>query len=269
MLIFRLCVVVAVTGFAAGAAKALDPNLSPAEALRSGYEAYKAGDVQTALEALNYAAANGHPAALWKLGRMYQTGDLVAEDDGKAMELFARITKEYGEEGRDGPDAPFVADAWVTLGSYYQSGIPGRVDADPGTARRIFAYAASYFGDSDAQFSLASMFLSGQGGDQSIRQAARWFKLAARKGHVGAQAEFGHMLFEGIGMERRPVEGLMWLSIARLLSPGDPVIQARHEQAFSTADEEQRRQAMAMAETWVAHNTGGAQAQATTAEPIQ
>ena len=113
------------------------------------------------------------------------------------------------------------------------------------------------------------MFLDGQGGDQNVRQAARWFKLAARKGHVGAQAEFGHMLFEGIGVERRPVEGLMWLSIAQLHEPGDPVIQARHEQAFSTASEEQRREAMAMAETWISHNTGGAtQAQATTAAPV-
>jgi TPR repeat protein len=269
MRISRFCVVVVLTGFGAGAAQALDPNLSPAEAFRSGYEAYKAGDAQTALEALNYAAANGHPGALWKLGRMYQTGDLVTEDDGKAMELFARVANEYGDENPHGPDAPFVADAFVTLGSYYQSGIPGQVTADPGRARRFFAYAASYFGDSDAQFSLAGMFLQGEGGDQNARQAARWFKLAARKGHVGAQAEFGHMLFEGIGMDRRPIEGLMWLSIARLSSPGDPLIQARHEQAFSTASEDQRREAMGMAEVWIAHNTGGAQAQAAPVAPLQ
>ena len=270
MLISRLCVIAVLTGFGGGAAQALDPNLSPAEAFRSGYEAYKAGDVETALEALNYAAANGHPGALWKLGRMYQTGDLVDEDDGKAMELFARVATEYGDENPDGPDAPFVADAFVTLGTYYQRGIPGRIDADPGRARRFFAYAASYFGDSDAQFSLANMFLNGQGGDQNVRQAARWFKLAARKGHVGAQAEFGYMLFEGIGVDRRPLEGLMWLSIARLLSPGDPAVQARHEQAFSTATEEDRRQAMAMAQTWIEHNTGGTtQAQAAAAAPAQ
>ena len=40
----------------------------------------------------------------------------------------------------------------------------------------------------------------------------------------GAQAEFGHMLYEGIGMDRRPVEGLMWMSIARLSNPGDPTV---------------------------------------------
>ena len=54
----------------------------------------------------------------------------------------------------------------------------------------------------------------------------------------------------------------MWLTIARLSSPGDPAIQARHEQAFSTADENQRREAMALAEAWLAHRTGGAQASA-------
>jgi TPR repeat protein len=251
----------ALTGLGTGGAQALDPNLSPSEAFRSGYEAYKAGDAETALEALNYAAERGHPGALWKLGRMYQTGDLVTEDDKKAMELFARVANEYADGNPHGPDAPFVADAFVTLGSYYRSGIPGAVDADAGIARRFFAYAASYFGDADAQNALASMYLLGQGGDQNARQAARWFKLAARKGHVGAQAEFGHMLYEGLGIERSPVEGLMWLSVARLSSPGDPMIQARHEQAFSTASETDRRQAIGMAEAWLAHNGAGAQAQ--------
>jgi hypothetical protein len=260
--------VFAVTAMSASAGLALDPSLSPGEAFRSGYEAYKAGDASAALEALNYAAAKGHPGALWKLGRMYQTGDLVTEDDKKAMELFSRVAGEYGDGNPHGPEAPFVADAFVTLGNYYQNGIPGQVTADPRRARGFFAYAASYFGDPDAQYSLAMMFLQGTGGDKNPRQAARWFKLAASKGHVGAEAAFGHMLYEGIGVERRPVEGLMWLTIARLSSPGDPVIQARHEQAFSTADESQRREAMKLAQAWIARRTGGAQAQAQ-AQPKQ
>jgi hypothetical protein len=262
MRISRVCIVVGVTLLAAGGAYALDPNLSPGEAFRSGIQAYKAGDAETALEALNYAADHGHPWALWKLGRMYQTGDLVTEDDRKAMELFTRVATAYADGNPNAPEAPFVADAFTSLGSYYRNGIPGSVDADPGRARRFFAYAASYFGDSDAQYSLATMFLQGQGGEQDARQAARWFKLAARKGHVGAQAEFGHMLYEGIGLERRALEGLMWLTIARLASPGDPLIQAYHEQAFSTADEALRRDAMVAAEAWMQkRGGGGAQAQ--------
>jgi TPR repeat protein len=267
MQISRLCAAILVTGLSAGGARALDANLSPAEAFRSGYEAYKAGDAETALEALNYAAEHGHAAALWKLGRMYQTGDLVAEDDARAMELYARVADQYGEGNPYGPDAPFVADSFVTLGTYYQDGIPGTVTPDLSRARRFFAYAASYFGDTDAQFRLANMFLLGQGGEQSARQAARWFKLAASSGHAGAQAEFGRMLFEGIGLERHPSEGLMWITVAKLASPGDPSIQARHEQAFSMASEVERVEAMHMAETWLGIATAGAQAQAMPAAP--
>lgn len=253
---FKGLLVIAAIGWAAPA-QALDPDLSSSEAFRSGYEAYKAGDAQTAVEALNFAAGKGHPGALWKLGRMYQTGDLVSEDDIKALELFAQVANEYADGNPRGPDAPFVADAFVKLGGYYRKGIPGAVEADPVRARRYFNYAASYFGDPDAQYWLASMMLAGQGGDQNERQAAKWFKLAARKGHVGAQAEFGRMLYEGIGVERRPVEGLMWLSIARVSNPGDPAIQVQHEQAFSTAEEGQRRQASARADDWLARNGDG------------
>src|SRR5215210_617934 len=82
----------------AGPVQALDPDLSAGEAFRSGYQAYKAGDAETALEALNFAAEKGHPAALWKLGRMYQTGDLVAEDDKRAMDLFAKVANDYADD---------------------------------------------------------------------------------------------------------------------------------------------------------------------------
>ena len=256
MRIFRFVGVLLAAGASIGSAQALEPNLSPGEAFWSGYEAYRAGDAATALEALNFAADKGHAAALWKLGRMYATGDLVTEDDRKAMELFARVANDYADGNPYGPDAPFVADAFVTLGGYYQAGIPGAVNADPGQARRYFSYAASYFGDPDAQYQLAMMYLHGDGGEQNARQAARWFKLAARKGHAAAQAEFGTMLYEGIGVGRSPTEGLMWLSVARLVSPGDPLVQSRHEQAFSTASEDERRRAMSLAEDWVARQGG-------------
>lgn len=266
MRISRVLIVVLTSGLGAGLAAApalaLDPDLSPAEAFRSGYEAYKAGDAATALEALGFAADHGHPGALWKLGRMYQTGDLVTEDDMMAMQLFAKVANEHADGNPRGPDAPFVADAFTTLGAYYRNGIPGSVNADPDLARRYFSYSASYFGDADAQYSYAAMLLSGQGGEPDPRQALRWFKLAALKGHAAAQAEFGYMLYDGTGVGRRPLEGLMWLSIAQLSNPGDPLVQSRHEQAFATAGEEQRREAVAMAETWIAHNVAGSQAQA-------
>ena len=197
---------------------------------------------------------------MWKLGRMYATGDLVPEDDRRALEFFSAVANAYGDSSPWAAEAPYVADAFTTLGAYYQTGIPGTVSADPRLARRYFEYSASYFRDADAQYALAMMLLAGQGGEPDARQAARWLKLAARKGHVGAQTEFGHMLYEGIGVGRRPVEGLKWLTIARLSSPGDPFIQSRQENAFSTADENERRRAMEQAEEWVADNMPQARA---------
>lgn len=236
---------------AAAPALALDPSLTPSEALRSGYAAYKSGDTATAIEALNFAATQGHPAALWKLGRMYATGDGVTEDDAKALNFFSQVANEFADGNPRGPDAPFVADAFVNLGGYYRNGLAGTLDADPPRARRYFSYAASYFGDPDAQYQLASMYLSGEGGEEDARQAVRWFKLAARKGHAAAQAELGRLLYEGVGVEQSPVKGLMWLTIARLNGHGDPVIEAQHDQAYSAANDDQRRTATALAEDWM------------------
>ncbi len=247
-----LLLAISVVSGGAAPALALDPNLTPAAAFRSGYQAYKAGDSQTALEALGFAADKGHPGAMWKLGRMYATGDLVKEDDGKAMELFSKVADQYADENPRGPDAPFVSDAFVSLGNYFEAGVPGAVKADPDKARGYYSYAASYFGDPQAQYSLAEMLRAGEGGKKDQRQAARWYKLAAQKGHARAQAQLGRLMLEGVGIQRSPVKGLMWLSIAQLGGRGDPTIQALHEEAFSAAEEAQRRAAIALAEDWVA-----------------
>ena len=46
----------------------------------------------------------------------------------------------------------------------------------------MFGYAASYFGDPDAQYRLGRMYLDGNGALKEPKQAARWLSLAARKG---------------------------------------------------------------------------------------
>ena len=61
----------------------------------------------------------------------------------------------------------------------------------------MFRYAASYFGDSDAQYNLARLYLAGTGAPKDPTQAARWLLLAANKGDHRAQALLGGMLFRG------------------------------------------------------------------------
>jgi len=238
-----------VTGFT-GAALAFDLDATPREAFREGYDAYKNGDTKNALDGMGFAAEKGHRPALWKLGQIYATGDGVAEDDRKAFLLFSRIVNDYKDGDRLGSDLRFVSGAFVAIGGYYQTGIIDAMPANEVRARRFFRYAASYFRDAEAQYRLAGMYLSGQGGDENHRQAARWYKLAAGKCHVGAQAMLGRLMLEGIGVRRNTVNGLMWLSIARQERPSDADVQLLHEEAFAAAREAERAKAMALAQDW-------------------
>jgi TPR repeat protein len=232
---------------------------SALEALRQGARAYYAGDKAEALDGLQSAAASGHPAAQWKLGRMYANGDGVTEDDLKAFEYFNQIIAAHADDAPTSSQAPFVANAFVEVGSYYLTGIQNSaVRPNVDRAREIFTYAASYFGDALAQVNLGSMYLEGIGGDRDPRQAARWFLLAARKGQIDAQVRLGELLTTGELIEPNPVHGLMWLTVAlqrsRALGQLNPEIMAVHEQAFSLASEDVRRKATALAEQWLADN---------------
>jgi TPR repeat protein len=256
---FVVCALGFIGQAAAFDAKNISPDTPPAEAFKYGFDAYKSGDKLTAFEALSFAAGKGHAIAQWKLARMYADGDGVDRDDYKAFELFSEVADAHADDSPSEPVAPFVSNAFVRLGTYYYDGIPNTaIKADPSRARQIYAYAASYFGDPDAQLKLARMYYEGEGGDRDTLQAARWAKLAADKGNVGAQALLGHLLFEGDGgLPRQPELGLMYLSVARdRASQKERWIFDMQEEALAVATEKQRRSAMALADDWMARNPG-------------
>jgi TPR repeat protein len=259
--LFRgLLAATAVLGLAGGAAafdaKSLGADTAPADALKYGLNSYKSGDKETAAEALGLAADKGNPIAQWKLGRMYAEGDGIARDDYKAFELFSEMADAHAEDGPAQPNSRFISNAFVALGGYYKDGIPNTdVKQDPARARQIYAYAASYFGDPEAQVNLALMYYSGEGGERDPVQAARWANLAAAKGNVGGQALLGHILFEGDGVERQSVLGLKYLTIARdRAKPSDVWIFEMQERALSLATETERRTAMALVDDWLKTN---------------
>lgn len=232
------------------------PPLRPVdEAFRSGAQALRSGQTAKGVDALRYAADQGHPAAQWKLGRMYADGDGVKRDDMKAFEYFSRVANSHADDYPGTPQARFVASAFVALGSYYLAGIPNSsVRRDPNRARDMFSYAASYFGDPDAQFRLAKLYLDGAGVKRDPRQAARWLFLASQKGQYEAQAMLGHMLFRGDdGISPQPARGLMWLTLARdsAAGPGDKWVVDLYEDAFQDATPDERAAALKNLEQWL------------------
>jgi hypothetical protein len=230
-------------------APALNPHLTePFKSMRDAFnkamKGYNAGDKADAVRAFAYAAAQGHVMSSWKLARMYAEGDGVPHDDLKAFEYYSQTADEDRDEGPGSPNARFIANAYVALGTYFLDGIPNTyVKVDAERARNLFKYAATLFGDPDAQYNLARMLADGTGGPKDIRDAVRWLNLAAEKNHHPSQALLGHILFTGNGVPRQAAQGLMWLSLAR--EGADPskdgwITQLR-DQAFAAANENERQ----------------------------
>lgn len=226
-------------------------DLSPSEALRHGARQYYAGDKTAALTSLQYAAENGQPMAAWKLGEMYAKGDGVQEDDMKAFQYYSQVVREHGDSRPNEPDAPFVASAFVALGSYYLNGISDTVPQNMARAQQIFTHAASYFGDPGAQYELGRIYQ-----DSNSRMAVRWYNLAALKGHVGAQARLGETLYEMGHSDMKKARGLMWLSVARqqVNDVSGSWINDLHEQYFAHSSETVRTLARNLADNWIEHN---------------
>ncbi|MGL4440903.1 MAG: tetratricopeptide repeat protein [Bosea sp. (in: a-proteobacteria)] len=226
----------------------LAPFSSARDAVRAGVKDYNAGDKAGAARALEFAAGQGHVLALWKLGKMHSIGDGVPHNDLKAFEYFSKIADEYADETPGTQNAKVVSSAVTQLGIYMRDGIKGTyVTASAARAAELFQYAASYYGDADAQFELSRLFLDGRGVAKDARQAARWLNLSAEKGHVESQGLLGQLMTTGVvGMPRQAARGLMWLTLAK--DGADPVRHAdiieAHRKAFEAATPQDREAAL-------------------------
>ena len=233
-------------------------EVSPMEAFRSGTSALQAGDNAKAVTSLQYAAEKGHAPSQWKLGRMYARGDGVPQDDLKAFRYFSGIANLHAEDSPFTPEARFVASAFVSLGNYYTDGIGSAVRPDPDRAREMYRYAATYFGDPDAQYMLARIYLEGRGVSKDPRQAARWLRLAANKGQYQAQAKLGEMFFRGVEVPRQAARGLMWLMLARdAASVEEAWISDSYNSAVAKATDDERELALMYLRSWLKGDGGG------------
>lgn len=224
-----MILLLAATGAFATAAEALEPQTGaaavavapifkdPRTALLRGIQGYQAGDFAASISALKYAAEGGQPLARWKLGQMYATGDGVPSDHFTAYKYFDQIVRGYDDERADPRVRSIVSSAFVSVGAYSLTGIPNTdVRRNPERALDLFHYAATYFGDGNAQYHLARMYLDGDGVSRDTRLAMQWLNSAADKNHVEAQAVLGDMLFRNSANQPgRRARGLMYLTLAR------------------------------------------------------
>jgi TPR repeat protein len=225
---------------------------TPQEAFRAGTQALRQGKTDQGVMELEYAAEQGVPGAIWKLGRMYADGDGVKANKARSYEYFRRLTTAHADEAAGTPNARFLANAFVTLGLYHLDGIPGTLRADPNVAREMFRYAASYYADPEAQYYLGRLYLLGKGAPKDAIQAARWLRLSANKGDHRAQALLGGMLFKGEQVSRQAALGLFWLIIAKDgAGPDENWITDMYSSALAQASENERALAHKYLEDWL------------------
>ncbi len=244
----------AVTGAAlpAHAQTAADAALNMANML-DGAGGGVSGDAL--LAGLETAAAEGEPMALWQLGTMYENGQGVERDLAKAFSYFDQIARENAGSIPKGSNADIIAQSLLKVSDYYKRGVPDAgIPADADRYHDALVHAATYFGDADAQYRVGLLYSNADELGVNPLQSARWFSLAARKGHCPAQAHLGDMLFTGVegSFEAQPVEGLMWLAIAQKRCAGTADagwIDEMVNHAVAVALPEQRNEAFTLAES--------------------
>jgi uncharacterized protein len=272
---YFLLVAVCGLGFGWTAAYALDGTKTPANTaptigqvapeeamysakLREWFHARQIGDIKAARKVLEDAAREGDVGATWKLGRMYADGDGVEQNDQRAFEYFRTLADSHAEETPGSAPAVFVAKAFVEIGGYYLTGIAKYIKPDAARAHQMFSYAASYFGDPDAQYRLGRTYLDGQGTAKSPKQGARWLSNAAGKGQYQAQAVFGAMLFKGEYVPRDAARGLMYLILGSdAASSGETWITDLYTAALKQATPDERARALDLLKRWIEQSRSG------------
>src|SRR5271168_4745633 len=125
---------------------------SAKEALRVGVNDLRAGDAKSSVQALTYAAEGGETLARWKLGSMYASGEFVPRNDLMAYKYFEQLVDSYDEDALDHRDIGAISNAFVAVGAYNLTGIPNsEITPDPERALEMFQFAATNFGDPEAQ----------------------------------------------------------------------------------------------------------------------
>lgn len=227
------------------------PFGSATQAYREGVNALKLGKPATALPALEYAASRGVLGAQVKLARAYASGRDLPKDDAKAFTYFQQIADQLADISPSSPIAKYAAEAFVALGQYYHDGIPAMKLAPNSTyAVDLFRHAASYFGDAEAQYRLARLYLDGDGVEKNVGLAINWLATSAKKQHAASQATLGELLWRGQDVRQRRARGLALIMLAHENAGAggkEPQwIGDLYQEAFATSDSGTRKDAEAL-----------------------
>ena len=149
------------------------------------------------------------------LSDQYSAPASQTELEQLALSNAAKPNRDPAAElgGMNAPEVGTPGSAQIAAGA--KSSIPStqkRLD-DHHFAVQLYQESAEN-GDSDAQYKLGLLYLTGNGALQDFAEAAKWLKLAAEQGYALAQYELGLIYRTGYGLAIDQVQSYMWLNLA-------------------------------------------------------
>lgn len=105
-------------------------------------------------------------------------------------------------------------------------------------------------GDSDAQYKLGLLYLTGNGALQDFAEAAKWLKLAAEQGYGLAQYELGLIYRTGYGLAVDQVQSYVWLNLAAAAGVQEAV--TARDEVMRSLSTKQLAQAQKISREWLA-----------------
>lgn len=179
-----------------------DPTSKANSAFENGIEAYRTGDIETAVSEWTTASAGGHPLASYLLAELYDQGKGVEKSPSLAFQYYKRAA----DEGQ--------AVAGVKVGLIYRDG-----DKSLGI-KKNYEKAIEYFEKGalqawpPSQYYLADMYRRGLGVPVEWSEGLRWLLLAAKKKYAPAMLEIAKIHFEGQGVLPDRVRGWSFIDLA-------------------------------------------------------
>jgi hypothetical protein len=152
---------------------------------------------------------------------------------------------------------PSAAEAGVIPSKNYQLDRPKKQSApqvsnpadDHYFTVRLYQESAES-GNSDAQYKLGLLYLTGNGALQDFDEAAKWLKLAAEQGYALAQYELGLIYRTGHGVAIDQVQSYVWLNLAAAAGIQQAV--AAREEVMRSLNGKQLAQAQKASREWLA-----------------
>ena len=151
------------------------------------------------IEALTLSARSGDAASQYQLGRLYDEGDGIDENNEKAVEWY----RKSAEQG--------YAKAQGYLSEMYFIGEGVQVDDEKAA---YWARKAANQGDALGQTNVGYMYDAGRGATEDNLKAIEWYLLAAEQGFAEAQVYLSDMYLYEEGIEENYEKARYWASLA-------------------------------------------------------